>query len=470
MSNTVKAIIGPLVAIIVGMFMVLLNMTALNVAVPNLVETFNSSLPVVQWSITGYILAEAAIIPLAGWLSDRFGAKRMFLIAIVMFSITSILCVFAVNVEQFILFRVLQGLGGGIVMPIGMTMIFRISPPDKVGTVMAMMGVPVLIAPAIGPVLGGWLVEYASWQFIFWVNVPVGVLGIWIGLRYLPNLVQQVAPRLDILGMIFGPLAFAALVYGVNQGGDSGWTSYQTITGLSIGTAALLIFIMVELRLKEPLLELRVFRTYAFTSAIILLWITSIAFYGILFLNPVFLQQVKGYSAFDTGLLLLPQALVSVVFIQAGGRLFDRFGVKPLVIIGMAILSLGAYLLSNLSAEGNEWQMIVPLLLSGAGQALFGMSLNAYIMKVAPQELISRVTSLTSASQQVMGSFGIAGFATLLSSKLSENTGSGSLTQVSSISDAFSTTYIVVMVVTILGIILGFMMRKPEAKLPQNMK
>lgn len=451
-------------AIILGTFMVWLNVTAMNVAIPKLVETFHSSLSIIQWSTTGYILAEAIIIPLAGWLSDRFGAKRIFLLSIFLFTISSILCVFSVSAEQFIMFRVLQGLGGGIVMPIGMAIAFRISPPDKVSTVMGMLGVPTLIAPAIGPVLAGWLVEFASWHYIFWINVPVGIIGIWMGMRYLPQLERQAGARLDVLGMILGPLGFASLIYGVSQGGEFGWGSNQAIIGVAVGVVALLIFIIIELRQKEPLLELRVFRSYAFTSAVILLWITAIAFYGILFLNPVFLQQVKGYNAFDTGLLLLAPAIASIVFMQLGGRLSDRFGVKPLVMIGTAAISLGAYLLSKLSADSGIGQIILPLLLSGSGQALFGMSLHAYIMQSAPPELINRVTSLTSATQQVMGSFAVAGFSTILITQLSESAGSESLTQIEAWGNAFSVTFLVVMAVSILGIVVGLILRKPVSE------
>ncbi|WP_028776691.1 MDR family MFS transporter [Shimazuella kribbensis] len=461
MSNEITKIRKPLIAIIVGMFMILLNMTALNVAIPDLVETFHSSLSVIQWATTGYILAEAVIIPLSGWFSDRFGAKRVFIISILLFTISSILCVLASSAEQFILFRVLQGLGGGMVMPIGMAIVFRISPPDKVGTVMGMLGVPILVAPVIGPVLAGWLVEFSSWHYIFWINIPIGIIGIWMGIRYIPKLEKQIAAKLDILGMIFGPLAFAALVYGVSQAGEYGWGSKHVMIGLGIGIISLLIFIVVELRKKDPLLELRVFRSHPFTIAVILLWITAIAFYGILFLNPLFLQKVQGYNAFETGLLLLPQAIACIIFVQLGGRLFDRFGVKPLVIAGAAIIALGAYLLSNLSSNSSLGELVLPLLLAGSGQALFGMSLNAYIMKSAPPKLVNRVTSLTNATQQVMGSFAVAGFSTLLTSRMPEKSSGIALTSVDAWSNAFSLTFLVVMVIAVIGIIMGLILRKP---------
>lgn len=461
MSTTVKEIRAPLFAIIVGLFMVLLNMTAMNVAIPSLMSSFQSPLSLIQWATTGYILAEAAIIPVSGWLADRFGSRRMFILSISIFTICSILCALSVNAEQFIFFRVLQGLGGGIVMPIGYAIVFRISPPDKVGTVMgSYLGVPILIAPAIGPVLSGWLVDHASWQYLFWVNVPVGILGICLGLRYLPKLESQVQAKLDKLGMLFGPLAFAALVYGVNQGGDSGWGSIQTITGLAVGVVALLLFIFVELRRSEPLLELRVFTSKSFTSSMLILWITAVVFYGNFFLVPVYIQQVKGFNAFDTGLLMIPQAIACIVLMQIGGRLSDRISVKPLVIIGMAFLGLGAYLLSMVSTASGVGKLILPMILAGSGHALYAMSMNAIIMKSAPPELINRVTSLNNASQQVMGSFAVAAFSTLLTARVSAH--SHSAVQSEAWAEAFSFTFLVVMTVAILGIMMGLLLRKPS--------
>ncbi|WP_339294213.1 DHA2 family efflux MFS transporter permease subunit [Paenibacillus sp. FSL W7-1279] len=459
--TTIKEIRAPLFAIIIGMFMVLLNMTAMNVAIPNLMNSFQSSLSFMQWATTGYILAEAAIIPVAGWLADRFGSRRMFILAIFIFTICSILCALSVNAEQFILFRVLQGLGGGIVMPIGYAIVFQISPPDKVGTVMgSYLGVPILIAPAIGPVFAGWLVDNVSWPFLFWVNVPVGLLGIWFGLRYLPKLKSQTQAKLDKLGMIFGPIAFAALVYGVNQAGDAGWGSIQTIIGLAVGVAALLLFILIELGNSEPLLELRVFRSKSFTSAMLILWITAAAFYGNFFLVPVYLQQVKGLNAFDTGLLMISPAIASIVLMQIGGRMYDRFrSVKLLVIIGTALLGLGAFLLFTDSFGRGTGIILVAMTLAGSGHALYAMSLNAFVINAAPQGLINRVTSLNNASQQVVGSFAVAVFSTLLTTRISAS--SHSVPKVDAWADAFSFTFLVVMTVAALGVVMGLLLLKP---------
>lgn len=466
--QSLKTIRGPLISIIIGMFMVMLDSTAINIAIPILSNEFNSSLSVIQWSVTGYILAEAAIIPIAGWLSDKFGANRIFVISIGLFTFSSILCVFATNAGQFVAFRIMQGLGGGLVMPLSMAMIYRLSPPGKVGAVMGMIGVPSLLAPALGPIVAGWLVNFASWHYIFIINIPVGLIGVILCLKSLPSFERQATAPLDILGILFGPLAFAALVYGVTQGGDSGWDSTNTIIGLAVGVLALLIFIIAELRQQHPLIELRVFRSRVFTISIIVVWISGIAYYGTLFINPVFLQEVKGHNAFEAGMLMLPQAIASAVFMPIGGRLFDRFGIKPLVVTGMAFIGISAFLLSLISAKDGVGMLILPLVLLGAGIALQGMSLNAYIMQAAPQHLIGRVSSLSGASQQVMASFGIAGLATILTGKLKDHPDSGVQTPNEIWSQAFSETFLVVMAVTIVGIILGFVIDNHKTDEKQN--
>ena len=341
-----RAVMAPLVAIIIGIFMVILDGTAVNVALPKLVATFHTTLPTLQWIVTGYTLAQAAVIPLAGWLSDRFGAKPVFLTSIALFTVGSVLCATASGSGMLIAFRVLQGLGGGCVLPVAMAYTYRISPPEKVGAVMGMMGIPILFAPAIGPVLAGWLVQYASWRWIFLINLPIGIAGLAVGVMGLPGVPRQAVAALDRRGAILGPLAFAALSYGVSAGSAS-WTATNTIAGLTIGAVALVAFIIVELRARNPLLELRVFRSIDFSLAIVAQWVGQIALFGSLFLVPLFLQQVRGFGAFDTGLAILPQALAAAVFMPIGGILFDRIGARPLVLGGLGCVAAAMYLLAR---------------------------------------------------------------------------------------------------------------------------
>lgn len=465
-AMSIRAIIAPLIAIIVGMFMVILDGTAMNVAMPGLMKDFGSSMTIVQWTITGYALAQAAVIPLAGWMSDRFGAKQVFLFSIIMFTLGSGLCALASTAEQLIVFRVIQGLGGGMVAPIAMAFTFRLSPPGKQGAVMGMIGIPMLLAPALGPVVAGWLVDYVSWHWIFIINLPIGVAAVIIGLRTLPNIERKRVPALDFLGMLFAPLAFAMLAYGVSSagggegGGASGWTSPAALTGMIVGGIALIIFIIVELTRKEPLLELRVFKSGSFTKGIILQWIVQIALFGTLFLVPIFLQLAKGYSAFDTGLILLPQALAAGIFMPIGGKLFDRFGARPVVIAGLSIVTIAGYLLSHISADTTIMALMVPLAMLGAGMGLSMMPLNTHIMQSAPRELVTRVTSLTAAAQQVMTSFAIAGLSTLLASRATHYAETSPGPNV--VYSAYGDTFFILACISIIGALVGLLLRRPK--------
>lgn len=406
----------PLIGIIIGIFMVILDATAVNVAIPSLVRDFHSNLTTVQWTVTGYALAQAGVIPLAGWLSDRFGAKQIFLISVVLFTVGSVLCATAQSAEWLILFRVLQGIGGGCVLPIAMAYVYRLAPPNRVGAVMGLMGIPILLAPAIGPVVAGWLVQYQSWRWIFLLNLPVGIIGVLIGVRGLPRISRQAVATFDLPGTLLGPLAFVALSYGINQGATS-WTSSKTIGGLIVGAIALVGFAVVELRHTSPLLELRVFRSMDFSLAIIVQWVGFFAMFGALFLIPYFLQIVRGYGAFDTGLALLPQAIAAALFMPIGGTLFDRIGARPLVVVGLGMVTASMVLLATISITTNAQSLILPLALSGAGMGLMMMPLNTHLINAAPRELVSRVTSLTNALQQVVNSLTVATLTTILASR-----------------------------------------------------
>lgn len=467
---SMRSIIGPLVAIIIGIFMVILDGTAVNVALEKFIVEFKQTdYSLVQWTVIGYALAQAAVIPLAGWLSDRFGAKRVFLISIAMFTIGSLLCALASSIEQLIAYRIIQGLGGGVVAPIAMAFIYRLAPPNKVGVVMGMMGIPILLAPALGPVIAGAFVEYASWHWIFLVNLPIGVLGIFLGIRSLPNIQRQAVAALDLLGMILGPLAFAALVFGVSKGGidevtgESKWGNTDTLVGIAVGAVALILFIIVELRRSNPLLELRVFRSGSFTKGIVVQWVSQIAMFGTMFLVPLYLQRALAYSPLETGLIMLPQALASGLLMPIGGKLSDRYGARPLVITGMLITTGSAFLLSNISVGDSLASVIIPLAMLGGGMGLFMMPLNTHLIQSAPANLVGRVTSLTNAAQQVMMSFAVAVLTTIYATKLNglvQANPNGDMKTY--FADSFGYTFFILIFIAVAGGVLGLMLKKPK--------
>ena len=472
---TLRGILAPLVAIIIGTFMAILDTTATNVAVPSLVKAFHSPIATIQWVITGYTLAQAAVIPLAGWLSDRYGAKQVFLTSLVLFTIGSALCATAQSSGMLITFRVLQGLGGGFIFPVAFAYVYRLAPPERVGAVTSLMGIPILLAPAVGPVLAGWLVQDASWRLIFLINLPVGVLGLLLGLRSLPAVARGKVERLDYAGIILGPLAFAALVYGISEGSTS-WTSGNTIGGIVAGSLALVAFIVAELRATTPLLELRVFRSLDFDFAIVGLWAGQFALFGALFLVPLFLQQVRGYGALDTGFSLLPQALATIVFLPLGGALFDRIGARPLVVVGAAIMAVAGFMLTTIGTTTRGWDLVLPLTLYGAGMGLMILTLNTQVLNAAPRALVGRVTALSTALQQVISSLAVAILSTVLSTRATAHTDEArgalgahpaahALQQAlsSAAATAFDDTFHVVAAVTVVAALLGLLLRRTSS-------
>ena len=457
----------PLIAIILGTFMVILDSTVVNVALPTLGRALAADLGLLQWVISAYMLAQAAVIPLAGWLSDRLGAKRVYLTSVILFTLGSLLCGLAPTAQTLIFTRVLQGLGGGMLMPIGMAVLYRLTPPERRGAIFGIFGLPVMVAPALGPLLSGYLLEYADWRLIFLINLPVGVLALLAGMRALPAIpAGRAAGALDWLGVILGPLAFASLSFGVSQSTYAGWSAVSTLGGVAVGLAALALFVWRELSVADPILELRVFRGRDFTLGILTQWAAFAAMFGTFFLVPLFLQQVRGYGAFETGIYTLPTAIASAIFMQLGGRAFDRLGVRPPALVGMTLLGGSLWLLSGLRGQTSGEELWLPLALLGAGMGAMMMALNTHLLNSAPRELVGRVTSLTSALQNVVASLAIASWATLLQARIPAHVAELCAPTPALLADAtafaFGDVYRAALLVVGLGWCLVWSLRRPQ--------
>lgn len=256
---SLRSILPALLPVLTGMLLVMLDSTVMNVAIPQLEKNFHTDLKTIQWAITGYTLALSAVIPLTGWFSDRFTSKKVILTSVFLFTGCSALCAIATTPAQLIIFRILQGLGGGMIAPISMALSFKLAPPHKRGSVMGILGLPMLIAPIAGPVLSGWLLDYMHWRWIFLINIPIGIFSIAWGIKHLPDSNSGKNVKLDVWGAILAPVSFSALVYGVHSGSSEGWADITTMMSITIGVIFLTTFILVEIRKKEPLLELRSF-------------------------------------------------------------------------------------------------------------------------------------------------------------------------------------------------------------------
>jgi EmrB/QacA subfamily drug resistance transporter len=406
--------------VVVGALMSILNQTVVNVALPTLESDFGVSLTDIQWVVTGYSLGLAAVIPLTGWLADRYGTKRVFLVSQVLFTLASMLCALAWNNPSLIAFRVVQGLAGGLIMPVGMTILMSVSRPEERGRAMAVLGLPMLVAPVLGPLLGGWLVQYVTWRLIFVLNVPIGVVGALMTAALLRGPAGQAGGRrLDTGGLLLGIPGVVAIVYGLSQPSTYGWASAETMLPLVAGVVLLFVFCFYELRQPTPLIEIRVFRDAAFTAAMVLNFFIGVALFGSVVLVPLFLQQVQGYGALDAGVVLAAQGLAAALAMPIGGALTDRFGARQVVPFGLALLTLCSVWMASLAPDTPRWE--VALMVAGRGLGI-GLSMipsmsSAYVT-LAPT-LIARATSVSNTVQRVASALAVAIVATILAGRIS---------------------------------------------------
>lgn len=406
-----------LVVIALSSFMVILDTTIVNVALPRIIQVFQTNVSTGQLVLAGYMLALAVVVPASGYLSDRFGAKRTYLMTIVLFTLGSALCGLAPSIEGLIVFRVIQGLGGGMLMPLGMSLLFQIAPPNKRGTMMGFFGLPLLVAPMVGPTLGGYLVEYVDWRPIFTLNVPVGILAVLTGLLILRETPTRAGARFDWAGFVLSATTFSTAMLALEQAPQEGWTAPHVVVLLLIAATTFPCWIVVELAQEQPLLDLTILRHRTYCVAMMVSFVATTAMFSSMFLLPLFLQNVRGLGALEAGLLLLPQAVAAATMMQISGRLLDRFGPKRVVIPGLLTLAFATWLLSGLSLDTSDGTIRAILFLRGCAMGLVMMPVTAVSMDAIPPHLISRATALSNVLRQLFSAFGTGMFATILVSR-----------------------------------------------------
>src|SRR6266852_5840669 len=404
--------------VIFGIFMSVLDATVVAVALPKLQAVFGATLNQVQWVFTGYLLAFAVIIPLVGYLADRFGIKRIYMTALVVFTGGSILCGLAWSTQSLIFFRILQGLGGGGLLPLATAMIYAAFPPQERGVASATLGVPVLLAPALGPTLGGYIVQYSDWRLIFYLNVPIGIAGFLMALFLLRERRSPNPGRFDLPGFAFSTIGFGTLLYGITDSTTDGWTSSTVLFFVASGIVSLLGFIYVELTSQSPLLDLRLFKDWSFLSGNMISWIMQISFFGALFLVSLFLQESRGLGPFQTGLWLLPEALVTVVILPIGGILVDRIGAKWIILVGVTALALASFGLAHLNLYTTFWGLQSVLVIRSVALAFTLQPASVVALYNVPRNALPRASSLLRVMSQVAGSFGTATLTTYLQDRV----------------------------------------------------
>jgi DHA2 family multidrug resistance protein len=413
-----------LISVVFGIFMIILDTTVVNVAFQNIRLEYNTSLSNTQGIISVYVLALGIATPLSGFLADRFGIKRMYIGGLVGFVLGSLLCGLAPAISSSIWLlvaaRAFQGFCGGVAQPLGSVMMFRTFPPKEQGVALGYFGVALTVAPALGPILGGLLVDAGLWRWIFFINLPVGAIGVFLASRFLREYLPDKRPALDPLGLITAVVGFCAVLYTASIAADKGWTSVPVLVGFGVGAVALALFALVELFVaKQPLLNLRLFAIRPFLVASLIGYVSVLALFGAEFLLPVYLQGLRGRTALQTGFILLPLAATSGIIGPIAGRIYDRIGPRALVVAGFILLSFNTCQLSQIEATTPIAWLLFLLALRGAALGLTIQTTFATALAAVPRPLLPRGSSLINGSRFLVQSIGVAILATVLASALS---------------------------------------------------
>jgi EmrB/QacA subfamily drug resistance transporter len=449
-----------------GGIMTNIDTTVVNVALDGLTRDFDASVASVQWVATGYLLALAMAMPLSGWATDRFGGKRVWTVSIALFLAGSMLAGAAWSLGSLIAFRVLQGLGGGMIMPVGMTLITRAAGPGRVGRVMGVLGLQQLLGPVLGPVIGGLLVDGAGWRWIFYVNVPVGLLAMAAAARFIPSEAPQPCDRLDLRGLLLVSPGIAAVVLGLAGLSDEsrGFATWTAVAPLLLGAALVTAFVVHARRVPNPLLDVRLFRGRAFSAGVATTFCTGMALFGALFLLPLYYQRVRGLAALDAGLLLAPQGIGAAIMMPLAGRLTDRLGPGRVVLSGLALVA-AATLPFALAGSSMPYPVLaLALVVRGIGLGASTMPAMAGAYASLESADLARAASILNVMKRLGGSVGVALLAVVLERQIpgSADAAHERAASVAAVGGAFSTTFWWVLAFCVIALVpAAFLPRRP---------
>ena len=409
-----------LISVMFGIFMIILDATVVNVAFPTLRREFGATLAQAQWVLSIYVLSLGVTTPVSGFLADRFGIKRVYLFGLAVFVVGSFLCGLAPSLGWLIAARALQGFGGGVAQPLGPAQLYRAFPPKEQGTALGYFGIVLVFAPALGPILGGWLVDANLWRVIFFINIPIGIIGVLLGSRFLLDYQVERKPAFDPLGLITAVIGFGAVLYAASIAETNGWTGSTTLTAFIIGILALIAHVIIELYVvKEPMTSFRLFRNPVFLNAALVGYVATIALFSAEFLMPVYLQAFRGRTALQTGYILLAVAVTSGIATPLAGRLYDKIGPRMNMIVGFVILCINTWQLSQI--EGTTPMSYILFLLALRGLAV-GLTLQTSFvaaLSAVPLNNLPRGSSLLNSTRFVVQAVSVAALATIFSSSIS---------------------------------------------------
>lgn len=407
-----------LIAIIIGAFVAVLNNSLINVAIPSLTTDLGSTSARIQWVLTGYMLASAVIIPIVGFMEQRIGYKKFLLLALAVFTFGSVLCAISWSDTTLIVARIITGLGGGVIGPLSMTIIYKIIPRSQIGLALGLWGVSAMVAPAIGPTLSGYLIEMFSWRFLFVIVIPIGVLALIVVWILLEEPKKQEPKPFDALGFLLAAIFAGTLLYALSSGQSKGWGSFEIVALFFISFWALVFLIYVESSSENPVINLSLFRNFTFMVSNVISSLVLVGLMGLMYILPLFLQNVQQLGPIQTGLIMMPQAICMAVMMLVAGRLSDKLGPIPLGMTGLLLMAITTYKLAFMTPNTMHSWMIPILMVRGIGVGLCMMPISTAGMNAVPPHLVGNASGVSNLIRNVASSLSIAVFTLIMQKRI----------------------------------------------------
>lgn len=440
--------------LILGVITTILDTTIVNIALDHLHSTFHTSVSDTQWIVTGYLLAYVAVIPVSGWASERFGTRRVWMFAVAVFMIGSLLCGLAWDLPSLIGFRVLQGIGGGMVLPVTLTILTRAAGRERIGRAIATIGLVGQLGPILGPILGGTIISSIGWHWLFLINIPICLAALVLAALFLPVGSKERAHRLDALGFVLLTPGVVALAYGLNRAaGADGFAAVEAWLPMALGVALLAAFAVHSLRATRPaLIDVRVFARRSFGISSVITFVSGFSIYALMFLLPLFYQQIRGDSVFATGFLLIPQGLGTMAFILVNRRFFARIDPRFVIVGGVAMTMLGTLPFAFAGATGGDALLLVGQLFQGFGMAAVSLPVMTLAFASLSDAETPRGSAAFNVVKQVGAPFGVTVIAVVLQSFLAGSSGTAQA------ADAFNATYWCILALSAVPLALAFLL------------
>jgi EmrB/QacA subfamily drug resistance transporter len=416
-NNGIAQHIPLLIVLMLGLFLAILNQTLLNVAIPHLITAFGVTTNTAQWLLTGYMLVNGVLIPLSAFLIERFGVRLLFLIAMFCFTLGAFICSIAPSFSVMLTGRLIQAIGGGVLSPLVMTIILYIFPPHMRGKGMGIFGLAMMFAPAIGPTLSGWVVQNYDWHLLFTGMVPLGVIVLVVAFFMLRNIEEPKKIKFDAIGTLTSLVGVGTLLYGLSEAGNDGWTDPVVLVNMIVGLVLIAVFVVQQLQSKNPMLDMRVFKYGIFSLSNVISVIITVSMYAGMFLLPIYLQNIRGYTPLQSGLMMLPGALVMLIMSPISGTLFDKVGPRPLAIFGMLLTTVTTFEFTKLTAETSYSHILVVYVLRSFGMSFLMMPIMTAGINQLPRQLNSHGTAMSNTLRQISGSMGISIMTTIFTNR-----------------------------------------------------